>query len=522
MQQPSIAERENSQPELEPTGLGKWFTLRNLWLWVVPWGLFMRLCLAIIHPNDFWWHVRTGQLILEKRVIPTIDLFTYTRPGALWINQAWLMQTLFALLMQWGGVPLVIFFHALTITTGYILILRACAPKYGVRTSVWATLIGVGIGIQSWAVRPQSFSFLAFGILIALIEAHRHGNQPNQPVNHRRALWWAIPLFAIWVNAHGVFVFGLAALGLYVVGTLLDALWAREWHSRRAELTELCIQGLLSLAALSLNPQGPIEIANYVLGFFQSKATIQYNVEFAPLMIRAADGMIFAFALLLLIVARLNSSTRLTTAQTLTLLAFIAMTLFSRRSAAWFGMVQIPILASLLRGWWHQPFPFTIGKPLITATLFGFFFLMTLFVLPWWRPQIPGLIQKYPLLAPTTPVEATQFLCDFFPPGTRGYQSIAYASYMEEACPDLPTFVDTRFELFPTELWQEYNDMQQGRYNWPTIADHYGMDYIFVDEKDQPNLIKAVRAHEEWQEIHHAGQAHIFSRNSKQDSPKQD
>ena len=222
-----------------------WFTLRNLWLWLVPWGLFVRLCLSTIAPNDFWWHVRTGQLILQTRAIPTIDLFTYTQPGAPWINQAWLMQVALAQLMAWGGVPLVIFAHALTITAGYTLILRACAPRYGVRTSVWATVIGVFVGIQSWAVRPQSFSFLAFGILLYLIEKHRQGQ--------RNALWWAIPLFAVWVNAHGVFVFGLAALGLYTFGTVWDALWAREWQTRRRELLLLCAQALLAVAALALS-----------------------------------------------------------------------------------------------------------------------------------------------------------------------------------------------------------------------------------------------------------------------------
>src|SRR5688500_2525400 len=93
----------------------RWFTLRSLWLWLVPWGLSLRLCLSSIAPNDFWWHVRTGQLILQTRAIPTIDLFSYTQVGAPWINQAWLMQVALAQLMAWGGIPLVIFAHALTI-----------------------------------------------------------------------------------------------------------------------------------------------------------------------------------------------------------------------------------------------------------------------------------------------------------------------------------------------------------------------------------------------------------------------
>ncbi|MCC6455655.1 MAG: hypothetical protein IT328_11965 [Caldilineaceae bacterium] len=482
----------------------RWLTMRNLWLWLVPWGLFTRLCLNSIAPNDFWWHVRTGQLILQNRAIPVVDLFTYTQVGAPWINQAWIMQVILAQLMAWGGAPLVIFVHALLVAAGYTLILRACAPHYGVRTSVWATVIGVLIGIQSWAIRPQSFSFLAFGLLIFLIETHRHGN--------RRALWWAAPLFALWVNAHGVFVFGLAALGLYVVGNLWDALWARQWQARQGELLELCAQGLLAVAALAINPQGPLGILEYVLGFFQSKATIQYNMEFAPLTIRSADGIAFTLAILTLIVARLNSQTRLTSAQTMTLLAFAAMTLFSRRSAAWFGMVQIPVLALLLRGWWRAPWGLPPGKPAPIAALFGLLLLIAVMMLPWWRPQFPELMKARPLLTKTTPVEATAFLCETFTPGTRGFQAIAFASYMEAACPDLPVFIDSRFELYPTEQWDEYIDMLNGRYKWTTIADQYGMNYLFIHIDEQPHLVEAATANPTWREIYRDDRAIIFQR----------
>jgi hypothetical protein len=512
MSQPATIQRAAARTTTGPIpsdvplqeGQRGWLTLRALWLWLVPLGLFARLCASWIAPNDFWWHLRTGQLILHNRAIPVIDLFTYTQPGAPWINQAWLMQVTFALLMQWGGVPLVIFFHALIITAGYSLILRACAPRYGVRISAWSTLFGIACGIQSWAVRPQTISFLAFGILIFLIEKHRQGQ--------RRALWWAIPLFALWVNAHGIFVFGLAALGLYVAGTLWDALWARQWQVRRRELLELCAQGLLAVAALSLNPQGPLGIFDYVLGFFQSKATVQYNLEFAPLSIRSADGIVFATTLLVLILARLNSTTRLTTAQTLTLLAFAAMTLFSRRSAPWFGMAQIPIMAALLQGWWRQPWPLPPGKPVLTATLFALILILTSITLPWLRPYIPQLAETRPWLAPGTPVEATTFLCETLPPGTRGYQAIAFASYMEAACPDLPAFLDTRFELFPTEQWDEYIDIQSGRYNWAEHAERYGMEYIFAGAGDQEKLIEAVSASSEWQEIYRDERAVIFQK----------
>src|SRR5688500_13538639 len=85
---PEIIDREIIDPEfIKPEdrkgdeGRGP-FTLRSLWLWLLPWGLFVRLCLTTIAPNHFWWHVRTGQLILQSCAIPMIDLFTYTQLGA--------------------------------------------------------------------------------------------------------------------------------------------------------------------------------------------------------------------------------------------------------------------------------------------------------------------------------------------------------------------------------------------------------------------------------------------------------
>jgi hypothetical protein len=495
-----------SQPLPVASGVWGWFTFQNLWLWLVPWGIFLRLCTSTISPNDFWWHMRTGELILQQHAIPTVDLFTFTHPGEPWTNQAWLMQVVYALLMQWGGVPLVIFVHALTITAGYVLVLRACVPRYGGRISVWATVAGVAIGIQGWAVRPQSFSFLAFGLLILLIETHRRG--------YRHVLWWAAPLFAIWVNAHGVFVFGLAALGLYVIGTLWDAFWSKAWQNDphvRGELLELCTQGLLAVAVLSLNPQGPVGIASYVLGFFQSKATVQNNVEFAPITIRSLDGITFAFAIISLIVARLNTTARLTTAQTLTLLTFAAMTLFSRRSATWFGMILIPILATLLQGWWRQSTP-PAGKPLVIGAFITLLLLLAISVLPWWRPLLPKLMQERPFLASTTGVEGTAFLCRKFAPGTHGFQAISFASYMEATCPTLPTFLDTRFELFPTQQWDEYIAMQIGRYDWATIAGKYKMQYIFAGVEEQPGLIAAVSANPTWREIYRDQSAVIFER----------
>jgi hypothetical protein len=494
-----------------PSPRQPWPTLATLWRWVVPVGLFIRLCLSSIYPNDFWWHVRTGLITLQTGQLPTVDLFSYTQAGQPWINQAWLMQVALALLHQAGGVPLVILAHALIITGGYTLVLAVCAPRYGLRLSVLATVLGVAVSIKNFAVRPQTVSFLGFGLLLCLIEAHRR--------ERKHLLWWAVPLFAVWVNAHGAFIFGVAGLGFYVVGCLWDGLYARArgrapgrgvWTSPPRDLLILAAQGLAGLAALMLNPQGPVGIAGYILGFFQSKATIELNIEFSPLIIRELDGQLFALATLVLIVARLRGDVRLETGQTLGVLAFAAMTLFSRRAAPWYGMWLIPILAAALQGWLRSPRPLNVGKPLLNRLILGLLILMALTALPFWRPALSALMARSPLLSDDTPVAATTFLCETAPAGTHGFAPLAFAGYLVYACPDLPVFVDTRIELYAAEHWRDYLALHNARYDWQAIADRYAMDYLFVQPDKQKDLVAAAAASPAWREIYRDEQAVIF------------
>ena len=41
---------------------------------------------------DFWWHLKTGELIATTGVIPTTDPFSYTVPGRPWVAHEWLWE----------------------------------------------------------------------------------------------------------------------------------------------------------------------------------------------------------------------------------------------------------------------------------------------------------------------------------------------------------------------------------------------------------------------------------------------
>jgi hypothetical protein len=68
-----------------------------------------------------------------------------------------------------------------------------------------------------------------------------------------RYLWCLPPVFIIWANAHGGFVAGLAIVGAYLTGRIVECLIQRTDYRQAAQLT---LVGCACIAATLLNPYG--------------------------------------------------------------------------------------------------------------------------------------------------------------------------------------------------------------------------------------------------------------------------
>lgn len=480
-----------------------WLTLDMVWVLLLPATLLIALNTSTVEPNDFWWHVRTGQLMVTEHRIPFADEFSFTRAGAPWTNQAWLMQTFLYLLYTLGGLPLVIAVHALTVTAGYVAVTRSAVRVAGLRAGVLAGYLGAAVGMWGWGVRPQSLSFLLFGLLLALMASHRRG--------HRRRLWWALPLFLIWGNGHGGFVFGLAALGLYILGCLWT-MGGKGWLLRESAARELVAVGGGALLVLSLNPQGPLGLVQYIAGFLRSDATLASNGEFLPITIRSTTGVLFFASLLLFVFLYQKSGARLGKDQVFTVLCFAALTLFSRRSAPWYGLVLIAPLAQTLHPYLskgsnrkeHPALNGTVSLLLVAGVLLS---------LPWFRASLPALETRKPLLSAMTPVQAVDFLCAHTSAtSARIYQDQAFASYQIWACPQLPVFIDTRIELYPLAQWDDYAAISGARFDWEEIAARYGITHLLLSTVQQQDLIRAAASAPGWRLLYRDERAVIFVR----------
>ena len=68
--------------------------LREIDLGLVVLFLALTFLLGIfpLKDADYYWHLRTGDLIRQTGQIPRVDFYTFTRQGTPWIDLHWMFQ----------------------------------------------------------------------------------------------------------------------------------------------------------------------------------------------------------------------------------------------------------------------------------------------------------------------------------------------------------------------------------------------------------------------------------------------
>jgi hypothetical protein len=137
------------------------------------------------------------------------------------------------------------------------------------------------------------------------------------------------------------------------------------------------------------------------------------------------------------------------------------------------------------------------------------FILLPLALLPgvrdaWW-PEAPSVTEN-------TPIAATEWLAAR--PDLPGplWAEIGFASYLEFALPERPTWVDTRFEVFPVEQWQAYKNITEATYNWESLLDASGANLLIFSTMNQPDLLDALAGSPGWCELYRDDVAVIYRR----------
>ena len=455
------------------------FSLRSydfLWLSLALLPLLVVSFLLPLKPYDYWWYLRVGQETLQAGLIPQVDTLSFTRAGQPVVYHSWLAAVLLWLTYKAGGFSLTFLLRAfaLGLTYGLVYSLNRNTGS-GAKISALLTILAGLAGSNNWGVRPQILVYPLFLLALWILWQWQMGQGKNL---------WLLPLITLlWVNLHGSFplFFVLAGTAL-----LLGA----------GERKKLGFWFALSLAATLLNPRAA-GVWSYVVNMLSAASNQQFSNEWAfPVNAGWQMNIFFSWLLLFGILAA-NSSRRLTRLEWCWYLGFGWMALSGVRYVIWFLLLIGPLTAILLSGWQAGERPPQKMFPVTNILLAGMLLLLPLALVPglrerWW-PDAP-----LPYDPVSTPVAAAEWLTTH--PELPGplWSDFGFSSYLDFALPSRPVWIDTRFEVYPVEQWQQYIVIARAEPGWEGLLESENINLLMVSPAGQPRLIEAVSALDEW------------------------
>ncbi|MEI7771506.1 MAG: hypothetical protein WCI67_16055 [Chloroflexales bacterium] len=530
-----------------PARPGAGLTLDKVWIFAAVAFIALRALLTPIPPNDFWWHMATGRLIVERGQIPAADSFSYTRAGEPFYNQSWLGQLLMYGLYQLGGLPAVILAQAALLAGTYGLLLRLCVRRTGrLRLCVAFLLMAtMPASFDNWIVRPQTYALPLFVAYLYVLDRWRSGSRWGAAAaagsrGISGGVWataapllWLPVLGVIWVNLHGSFVLGGALIGLTFVGEGLRRLvsdrreewaWAhrpvgraedvlgRPPAANRPPLRQLFLAGALTGAAWLINPGG-LQVLGYVRNLLGSSAVTQLVTEWAPQTVRDTGGVIFFIFVIIGVLLLAYAPQRPDPVGMLVAGAFFWLALGAVRNNIWFIAAATPLLADQLASWIpRDEAPAFQGAPAINAALAGVVGLLLLLALPWVKPTLGLPPEVGGLLSPETPVAAAEFLRADPRRPARLFHEMSYGSYLIWADPGQKVWADPRIELYPLGQWLDYQRLSGG-VSVDELLAKYAIDGLLLSNKSQESLVAYARARPQaWEQRYADEEATYFVR----------
>jgi len=421
-------------------------------------------CVKQFAEPDIWWHLLNAAHIVQYHTIPTTDTYSFTGAGLPRIDFEWLSELTFYLGFRAAGLQGILAIYFLVLVAIYIgVYYRACRAGSDVKDATIATLVAIFLGVVSIGPRTLVFGWLCMvGLLLALDRFQHTG----------KGLWVVPPLFALWVNLHGSWVFGLVVLGLTIAAGLVTGEWGSVYAQRwtPSQLKRLSLVVAASLLALFVNPIGyrlvlyPFDLA------FHQPGEMQIVEEWRPVDFSTSNGKLALIIILLLLAAVWFSNRRWKLDQVL-LTAFALWAALSHvRFLFFLGLVVIPILAPSLQ--LFPPYEREIDKPWLNAVIIAMIItgLIVFF---------PSPVQLQQKVDAALPKAALTFLKDHHLHG-RVFNEYTWGGYMEWTAPDLKPFVDGRADVFANNgaLTDHFKAISID--NSLEILDKYKVDYVLV------------------------------------------
>jgi hypothetical protein len=481
---------------------------RRVFVAILALGLFGMAARNVTDP-DVWWHLRTGQLIVQNHALFHTDPYSFTRFGAPWIDHEWLSQLLiFGVykLAGWGGLSVV---FGVVIACAFIVVFYRSPGRPYIAGVI--TLLGAFASAPSWGVRPQMLTLLLASSLLLILE-HSYGRP--------RLLWLAPPLMLLWVNLHAGYAVGIALIVLFLLGDALDVAFGfgepnLSGKSARAErFRTLAVVIVACAAVVMFNPYGTAMYA-YPLETLRSRAMQSYIGEWASPdfhQLRYAPALAMILATLVLPAL---SPRRLRPRELLLLSVTTYAALRSVRHVPIYALIAIPILSATVQAWIDErahakpdkakQAPTTTAKASFNAILLiGFVVFLLVRVRYVTQHQSEMEAKEFP-------AAAVAFMAAHCPPAPMLNHYNWGGYFIWKLYPDYRVYIDGRADLYGDGFMNDFAAVYYLKGDaWQSTFAKWGIQTVVLPP-DAP-LVTALRALPSWETIYSDKQAVVLTR----------
>lgn len=249
---------------------------------------------------DIWWHLADARLIFSTHHMIWTDPYSFTAVGKHWIDWEWLSEQFYWLgynLFGLRGIYLLTWFGL----CGNILFVywRGCRLARNANAALIAAIVGFVLMTVNSGPRMIAFAYLCMSAEMLILEEAERGR--------KKLVWLLPPLFCLWINLHGTWLFGIGLLGLYIlcglfplrVGAFEQVAFVPQQRNR------LFAVFVLSCVALLGNPYGLHLLVNPFDMMLNQKLSVATITEWLPLTFSSFEGKGLIVAIVLMVVANL-------------------------------------------------------------------------------------------------------------------------------------------------------------------------------------------------------------------------
>lgn len=431
---------------------------------------------------DLYWHLRSGQVMLDTGDVIRGDIFSHTLPGGHRPHHEWLGEIIMVAFYNTLG------HHGLALLAGLFVLVSCLLVFWLTRNHGQLTVRLVMVVVAASATfttamaRPQAWMLVFMLVILGMV------------LRRGISLRWLPIVMLAWANLHGGWVVGFIVLGAGVFSEAVKLVLRRGGDA--AWLRSLVVWSFAGAAALVINPYGFDQLLVPLDTLTQSAR--QYIAEWKAPVLFGQTWAGFTVMLYIGLVVLIGHRRRIPLVEAVLLIGFGVWALTAARVVILYMFAAAVIVTPYISAFIERVAPrftlpddrlerpLTLGVPVVVLLSALAVFVMVFNAQP---ARIAAASRTANL-----PVAAVEYLRASGVP-REVFNSYNWGGYLIYAAPEYPVFIDGRADLYD-DFFVVYNNTYVGIDGWRETLREYDIQTVLLPPNAK--LVELLRAEPGW------------------------